>query len=60
MAEYVTAELIDRNILISELMSMKIDVTNFGRRGDYVSREVERFIHEEIVQLVRELPYYRI
>lgn len=59
MSELVTAELIDRNLLISKLMKFEVNVS--GLRGArYVKAEVERLIHEEVVQLVREQPYYRV
>lgn len=59
MPEIVHAELIDRNKLVSELLSIKVDVTGM-RHGRYIEAEVERFIREEIVQTVREMPYVRV
>ena len=58
MPEIVHAELIDRNRLISALMSFRVDVT--GRHARQLENEIERFIREEIVQLVRGMPYYRV
>lgn len=61
MEKEVIAKLINQDVLISQLNSMEIDVTGvLGRRLYYLSREVERFIREEIVQLVREQKYYAI
>lgn len=54
-------ELIDRNLLISKLMAIEVDATSgLGFPNLRISREVERFIRDEVVQIVREIPYYTV
>lgn len=51
-------ELIDRNRLIRDLLNLKVDVSGLRpRTGEYVRQEIERFIQEDIIDLVKEQPY---
>lgn len=55
----MTVNLIDSDLLIEELMKIKVDAGG-GLRGERLARKVENFVKEDIVDIVKAMPKFPI